>query len=164
MEQVVKGKVWKFGDNVNTDVIIPGRYCHITDLAELSKHVMEDEDPEFAGKVDKGDIMVGGHNFGCGSSRELAPITIKAAGVTCVVAKSFARIFFRNCINIGLPIIESPEFCDGVSQNDEVEVNFSGGLIKNISQGKEYKIAPFPDFIQKIIDSGGLLKTKELFG
>lgn len=163
MQGIIKGRVWKFKDNVNTDVIIPGRYCHLTDLNELAKHVMEDQDPSFAVKVRPGDIMLAGDNFGCGSSRELAPITIKAAGISCIVAKSFARIFYRNAINIGMPILESPACYDGTNEGDTLEVDLKGGVIINSRSGKTFSVVPFPDFVGKIIASGGLLKTKELF-
>jgi 3-isopropylmalate/(R)-2-methylmalate dehydratase small subunit len=162
MSKTIKGKVWRFKDNINTDVIIPGRYCHLTDLGELAKHCMEDDDPDFAEKVSKGDIMLAGDNFGCGSSRELAPITLQAAGLSCVVAKSFARIFYRNSINIGFPIVECPEAYDGASTGDIFEVDFKSGTITNSTKKKNYKIVPFPEFIEQIVKSGGLLKCKDL--
>jgi len=154
----LKGKAWKFKDNVDTDVIIPARYLNTSDAGELAKHCMEDIDPEFVKKMSKGDIIVAGKNFGCGSSREHAPISIKAAGVSCIVAESFARIFFRNAINTGLPIFESAEAVKGINAGDEVELDASTGAIKNISSGKTFKAKPLPEFIQKIIAAGGLME------
>ena len=153
----MKGKVWKFGDNVNTDLIIPARYLNTSDPKELAEHVMEDADPEFAKKVKKGDVIVGGANFGCGSSREHAPIAIKTAGVACVVAKSFARIFFRNAINIGLPIVECPDAVDGTEEGDTLEVDLAGGLVRNLRTKKEYRFPPFPKELEGIIAEGGLM-------
>ncbi|KAF0132949.1 MAG: 3-isopropylmalate/(R)-2-methylmalate dehydratase small subunit [Candidatus Saganbacteria bacterium] len=153
----MKGKVFKFGDNVDTDLIIPARYLNTSDPDELAKHCMEDADPDWVKKKNTGDFIVGGENFGCGSSREHAPIAIKAAGVSAVIAKSFARIFYRNAINIGLPILESPEAAEEIKENDEIEVNLKKGEIKNLSNGKTYKSYPFPEFMQNIIDSGGLI-------
>ena len=150
------GKVFKYGDNVDTDVIIPARYLNIADVKELSTHCMEDIDKYFVKNVNEGDVIVAGNNFGCGSSREHAPIVIKTNKVKCVIAKSFARIFYRNAINIGLPIIE----CDKVNEidaNDELTVDFAKGIVKNITKGNEYKINPFPEFIEKIISAGGLM-------
>ncbi len=155
---VFKGKAWKFGRDVDTDAIIPARYLNTSDPAELGRHCMEDADPGFASKVKPGDLIVAGENFGCGSSREHAPVAIKAAGVSCVVAKSFARIFYRNAINTGLPILESPEAVDGISEGDEVEVDAGAGTIKNLATGKEYRAEPFPPFIQEIIARGGLIE------
>ncbi|MCR5746715.1 MAG: 3-isopropylmalate dehydratase small subunit [Lachnospiraceae bacterium] len=152
-----KGRVFKYGDNVDTDVIIPARYLAIQDKKELASHCMEDIDTEFVGKVKKGDIMVAGKNFGCGSSREHAPMVIKEAGVSCVIAETFARIFFRNAINIGLPIIECKEASEGINPGDEVEIDFDSGMIKNITDGKSYQGTPFPEFMQKIINAGGLV-------
>lgn len=154
-----KGKAFKYPDNVDTDVIIPARYLNTSDALELSKHCMEDIDAEFVKKVTAGDVMVAGWNFGCGSSREHAPLVIKTCGTGCVIAKSFARIFYRNAINIGLPILECPEAADGISAGDEVEVDFDKGTIVNITTGCEYKAQPFPKFIQDIISAGGLLKS-----
>lgn len=154
-----KGLVFKYPDNVDTDVIIPARYLNTSDAAELSRHCMEDIDAEFVKKVKPGDIMVAGWNFGCGSSREHAPLVIKTCGTGCVIAKSFARIFYRNAINIGLPILECPEAADGISAGDEVSVDFDTGVITNITTGKTYKAQPFPPFIQNIIASGGLLAS-----
>ena len=154
-----KGKVFKYNDNVDTDVIIPARYLNTSDAKELSLHCMEDIDKDFVKKVEKGDIIVAGFNFGCGSSREHAPLVIKTCGTGCVIAKSFARIFYRNAINIGLPILECPEAVEGISQNDEVLVDFDTGKITNITTDKTYQAQPFPEFIQNIIKSGGLLKS-----
>ncbi len=149
--------IYKYGDNVDTDVIIPARYLNAPSPEELAKHCMEDIDADFAGKVQPGDIVVGGANFGCGSSREHAPLAIKACGVKCVIAKSFARIFYRNAINIGFPIMECPEAVDGISPGDKVRVDFSTGEIRNETTGKTYQAAAFPPFIQGIIEKGGLL-------
>jgi 3-isopropylmalate/(R)-2-methylmalate dehydratase small subunit len=154
---MLKGKVHKYGDNVNTDEIIPARYLNTTDEKELASHCMEDIDTEFVKKVQSGDIIVADLNFGCGSSREHAPIAIKAAGVSCVIAKTFARIFYRNAINIGLPILECPEAVDGISAGDQVEVDLDSGTIKNVTTGKEYKAKPFPPFMQQLIEAGGLI-------
>jgi len=151
-----KGKVFKYGDNVDTDVIIPARYLNTSVHSELAKHCMEDIDSEFASKVQKGDIIVGEKNFGCGSSREHAPIAIKASGVSCVIAKSFARIFYRNSINIGLPILECAEACDNIETGDEVEVNFDTGKITNITKGTTFQAQAFPPFMQELIAAGGL--------
>ena len=152
-----KGKVFKYGDNVDTDVIIPARYLNVPDPSELAKHCMEDIDKEFVNKVSKGDIIVADKNCGCGSSREHAPIAIKAAGVSCVIAETFARIFYRNAINIGLPIIECPEAAKGIEEGDQVEVDFDSGMIYNKTKGTEYKGQAFPEFMQKIISNGGLI-------
>ena len=152
-----KGRVFKYGDNVDTDVIIPARYLAIQDKKELASHCMEDIDKEFVGKVKAGDIMVAGANFGCGSSREHAPIVIKESGVSCVIAKTFARIFFRNAINIGLPIIECTEASEGIAPGDEVEIDFDSGKITDITTGKSYQGTPFPAFMQGIINAGGLV-------
>lgn len=152
-----KGTVFKYGDNVDTDVIIPARYLNSSDAAELAKHCMEDIDREFVHKVKKGDIIVADKNFGCGSSREHAPLAIKAAGVSCVIAETFARIFYRNAINIGLPIIECPEAAKGIEAGDEVCVDFDSGIILNITKGTEFKGQAFPEFMQKIIASEGLI-------
>jgi len=154
-----KGTVFKYGDNVDTDVIIPARYLNTSDAKELALHCMEDIDTSFVEKVKKGDIMVAGWNFGCGSSREHAPLVIKTCGTGCVIAKSFARIFYRNAINIGLPILECPEAADEITANDEVSVDFDTGEIHNITTGKKYNAQPFPEFIQNIIKSGGLLAS-----
>jgi 3-isopropylmalate/(R)-2-methylmalate dehydratase small subunit len=157
-------KIYKYGDNVDTDVIIPARYLNAPDEASLASHCMEDIDAEFAKTVESGDIMIAGNNFGCGSSREHAPISIKACGVTCVIAKSFARIFYRNAINIGFPIMECPEAVDGISQGDKITVNFKTGVIENETTGKSYQAAPFPEFVNGIIESGGLLNSLKARG
>ena len=151
------GRVFKYGDNVDTDVIIPARYLNSSDPAELATHCMEDIDKDFVKKVQKGDIMVATKNFGCGSSREHAPIAIKAAGVDCVIAETFARIFYRNAINIGLPIVECPEAAKGIEAGDKVEVDFDSGVITNITKGTSFKGQPFPEFMQKIIAAEGLV-------
>ena len=154
-----QGKVFKYPDNVDTDVIIPARYLNTSDAKELALHCMEDIDTEFVKNVNKGDIMVAGWNFGCGSSREHAPLVIKTCGTGCVIAKSFARIFYRNAINIGLPILECPEAAEEINAGDEVEVNFDTGVITDKTTGKSYKAQPFPEFIQNIIAKGGLLAS-----
>ncbi|MBQ1328403.1 MAG: 3-isopropylmalate dehydratase small subunit [Eubacterium sp.] len=151
------GTVHKYGDNVDTDVIIPARYLNTADPKELAAKCMEDIDKEFVNRVKDGDIMVAGKNFGCGSSREHAPIAIKASGISCVIADTFARIFYRNSINIGLPIIECPEAAAEIKAGDEVEINFDNGEITDITTGKVYKGTAFPPFMQKIITSGGLI-------
>ena len=151
------GTVFKYGDNVDTDVIIPARYLNSSEPAELASHCMEDLDAEFIKKVKKGDIIVADKNFGCGSSREHAPIAIKAAGVGCVIAETFARIFYRNAINIGLPIIECPEAAQEIEAGDEVEVDFDSGVITDKTKGTTYQGQAFPPFMQKIIDCGGLV-------
>ncbi|MDO4618768.1 MAG: 3-isopropylmalate dehydratase small subunit [Clostridia bacterium] len=151
------GEVIKYGDNIDTDVIIPARYLSTSVPEELAKHCMEDIDTTFVSRVKEGDIMVGGANFGCGSSREHAPIAIKASGIACVIAKDFARIFFRNSINIGLPILECPEASEDIDEGNEVEVDFDTGVITNITKGKTYQAAAFPPFMQEIISKGGLI-------
>jgi 3-isopropylmalate/(R)-2-methylmalate dehydratase small subunit len=158
MAKVFKGKAFKFGDDVNTDEIIPARYLNTSDPKELAKHVMEDADPEFPKKVQPGDVIVAGKNFGCGSSREHAPIAIKAAGVSAVIAKSFARIFYRNAINIGLPIFESPEAVEGIEEGDLIEVNPETGVIKNLTKGTEFQANPIPSDIRQIMEAGGLME------
>lgn len=155
--KAAKGSVFKYGDNVDTDVIIPARYLNSSDPTELATHCMEDIDKEFVNKVSKGDIIVATKNFGCGSSREHAPIAIKAAGVSCVIAETFARIFYRNAINIGLPIIECPEAAKGIDAGDTVEVNFDTGVITDVTKGTTYQGQAFPEFMQKIIDAEGLV-------
>jgi 3-isopropylmalate/(R)-2-methylmalate dehydratase small subunit len=152
-------KIYKYADNVDTDVIIPARYLNAPSPEELAKHCMEDIDIDFAGTVENGDIIVAGNNFGCGSSREHAPIAIKACGVKCVIARSFARIFYRNAINIGLPIMECPEAVDGIDEGDKISVDFSTGVITNETKGETYQSAAFPEFINEIIEQGGLLKS-----
>ena len=154
-----KGLVHKFGDNVDTDVIIPARYLNRSDEEWLASHCMEDIDADFAKNVKKGDIMVAKANFGCGSSREHAPIAIKASGVSCVIASTFARIFYRNAINIGLAILECNEADEEINNGDEVEVDFDSGLITNLTSGKTYQAQPFPPFIQNIIKNGGLMNS-----
>ena len=151
------GHVFKYGDNVDTDVIIPARYLNATQGDELAKHCTEDIDKEFVNQVQKGDIIVANKNFGCGSSREHAPIAIKAAGVSCVIAETFARIFYRNAINIGLPIIECPEASRGIEDGDQVEVDFDSGVIYNRTRGTEFQGQAFPEFMQNIIQAGGLI-------
>ena len=151
------GKVFKYQDNVDTDVIIPARYLNSSDPKELAAHCMEDIDKDFVKNVKEGDLIVANKNFGCGSSREHAPIAIKAAGVSCVIAETFARIFYRNAINIGLPIIECPEAAQGIEAGDEVEVDFDTGVITNVTKGTSYQGQPFPEFMQKIIQSEGLV-------
>lgn len=151
------GSVFKYGDNVDTDVIIPARYLNSFDAKELASHAMVDLDPEFAGKVQPGDLIVANKNFGCGSSREHAPLCLKAAGVSCVIAETFARIFYRNAINIGLPIIECPEAAKGIEAGDKVEVDFDSGMIYNRTKGTEFKGQPFPEFMQRIIAAEGLV-------
>jgi 3-isopropylmalate/(R)-2-methylmalate dehydratase small subunit len=151
------GKVHKYGDNVDTDVIIPARYLNSSDPEELAKKCMIDIDPDFVNRLNKGDIIVANKNFGCGSSREHAPLAIKTAGVSCVIAETFARIFYRNAINIGLPIIECTEAAKGIEAGDEVEVNFDNGIIYNITKETKYQGQPFPEFMQKLMEAGGLI-------
>jgi len=153
----MKGRCWKFGADINTDLIIPGRYLNTTDPIELAKHCMEDADPDFSSKVSEGDIILADKNFGCGSSREHAPISIKAAGISCVIAKSFARIFYRNAFNLGLPVIVSPEAYDGSDENDTIEVNAQDGTITNVTKNISFHAEPIPPFMQEIIDHGGLM-------
>lgn len=155
--KAAKGNVFKYGDNVDTDVIIPARYLNSSDPAELATHCMEDIDKDFINNVQKGDIIVAAKNFGCGSSREHAPIAIKAAGVSCVIAETFARIFYRNAINIGLPIVECPEAASAIEAGDEVEVNFDTGVITDVTKGTTYQGQAFPEFMQKIIAAEGLV-------
>jgi len=154
---IIKGTVWKFGDNINTDEIIPARYLNTTDPGELAKHCMEDSDVNFTKKIKKGDIIVAGNNFGCGSSREHAPISIKACGLSLVIARTFARIFFRNSINIGLPILECPEVVDDVKNGHILEVNLEEGTIRNNTINKEYRSSAYPSFMQELIHAGGLI-------
>ncbi len=153
----MKGTCWKFGDNINTDEIIPARYLNTTDIKELASHCMEDVDPNFVKKAKAGDVITAGENFGCGSSREHAPISIKAAGISCVIAKSFARIFFRNAINIGLPIFECPEAAEQIREGDEVEINLENAEIIDHTSRKRFKFEPFPREMQEIIRAGGLM-------
>ncbi|MGI6710025.1 MAG: 3-isopropylmalate dehydratase small subunit [Bacilli bacterium] len=155
----VEGKVIKYGNNIDTDVIIPARYLNTSDKKELASHCMEDLDKDFLKKISKGDIMVAGTNFGCGSSREHAPIAIKESGISLIIAESFARIFYRNSINIGLPIIENAEAAKAIKNGDNVSVDFDKGIVKNITQNKEYKVPAFPAFVQKIINGNGLVEV-----
>ena len=154
-----KGRAHKFGDDVNTDEILPARYLDTTDRAELARHCMEHADRRFAGKVKSGDVVVAGRNFGCGSSREHAPIAIKAAGVSCVIAESFARIFSRNSVNIGLPIIESREASERIRKGDLVRVNTKIGIIRNLTRKESYRFEKYPPFMQRIISAGGLMNS-----
>lgn len=153
------GNAIKYGSNVDTDVIIPARYLASQDHKELASHCMEDLDKDFVKKVKPGDIIIAENNFGCGSSREHAPIAIKASGISCVIAKSFARIFYRNSINIGLPILECPAAVEGTAEGDELEVDFDSGIVTNITKNKSYKAEPFPEFIKEIISAGGLMAS-----
>ena len=153
------GKALKYGDNVDTDVIIPARYLNTIDKKELASHCMEDIDKEFIHRVQQGDIMIAGYNFGCGSSREHAPIAIKESGISLVIAKSFARIFYRNSINIGLAILECPEAVDAISEGDSVRADLDAGVIYNLTTGEQFKTQPFPAFIQQIITNGGLVES-----
>lgn len=153
---ISKGKVFRYGDNVDTDVIIPARYLNTSNAKELASHCMEDIDTTFKDKVKEGDIIVADKNFGCGSSREHAPLAIKESGISCVIARTFARIFYRNSINIGLPILECPEACDSIEAGDEVSVDFTTGKITDLTKGLEFQAEPFPAFMQDIINSGGL--------
>ena len=152
----LQGKVWKFGDNIDTDLIIAARYLNTSEPAELAKHVMEDADPEFVSKMKEGDIIVAGENFGCGSSREHAPIALKAAGINAVIAPSFARIFYRNAFNMGLPIFELKE-ADEINEGDTVRIDMDNGEIINVTQSKTYKFTPIPEFMQELVDAGGLI-------
>lgn len=155
---IIEGNVHVFGRNIDTDAIIPARYLNTSDPAELALHCMEDADPDFMKKMAVGDIIVAEENFGCGSSREHAPIAIKAAGISAVIAKTFARIFFRNAINIGLPILECPDAVDGIVPGDQISINLETGCIENKTQKKTYQAAPFPEFMRKLIDAGGLIE------
>ncbi len=162
---VYTGKIWKYGDNIDTDKIIPARYLNTSDPKELAKHCLEDEDTSFAGKVSAGDILVAGENFGSGSSREHAPIAIKAAGVSVVVAKSFARIFFRNAVNIALPIVEDPKIVDDAQTGDVLEVDLDKGSVKNVTRNKTYSIHALPDMMKKILSKNGLMNyAREVLG
>jgi 3-isopropylmalate/(R)-2-methylmalate dehydratase small subunit len=154
---ILEGKVWRYGDNVDTDVIIPARYLNTADPKELAAHCMEDIDPSFAGKVASGDIIVAGRNFGCGSSREHAPVAIKASGVPCVIADSFARIFYRNAINIGLPLIELGQAVEEIKNGDIIKIDTNKGIVENTTSGKTYSVQPLPGFIQDIAKAGGLI-------
>ena len=161
MERSLRGKAHKYGKNVDTDVIIPGKYCNIIDPAELGKHALEGLDPEYTAKMNPGDIIVADTNFGCGSSREVAPIAIKGSGTSAVIAKSFARIFYRNALNIGLPIFESEAAVDGIADGDEVELEPASGTIHNRTKGTTYQAAEFPPFMRSLIDAGGLVPYVE---
>lgn len=152
-----EGRTWKFGDDIDTDAIIPARYLNTSDPKELAKYVMEDADPDFPNKVKEGDIIIAGKNFGCGSSREHAPICIKAAGISCVIAKSYARIFYRNSFNIGLPILESVEASEKIEEGDIVKVDVDNGVIYNLTKNEEYKATAYPAFMQELIQAGGLI-------
>ena len=155
---MLRGKVHKYGADVNTDVIIPARYLNVSEPAELARHCMEDIDPGFVARVKPGDIIMATTNFGCGSSREHAPLAIKAAGISCIIAKSFARIFFRNAINIGLPLLECSEAVDNTETGDELEVDLSAGRIKNLTRGLEFTAKPYPQFMAELISAGGLIE------
>lgn len=156
---IVTGTVHKYGSNVDTDVIIPARYLNISDTQELTRHCMEDIDPDFMNRISPGDIIVAEDNFGCGSSREHAPLVIKTAGISCVIANTFARIFYRNAINIGLAILESPEAVNAIQNGDQISVDFRAGVIQNLTKKETYHAEPFPPFIQDIIDQNGLLSA-----
>ncbi len=160
---IYKGRAWKFGTNFDTDAVIPARYLNTTDPAEMASHLLEDVDPQFREKIQPGDIIVAEDNFGCGSSREHAPLAIKAGGLSCVVAKSFARIFYRNAFNMGLPIFESAEAVDGIQTGNELEVDSESGDIKNISTGQTFKAQPIPPFMQQLIEAGGLMNYIKKF-
>ncbi|MFN4180401.1 MAG: 3-isopropylmalate dehydratase small subunit [Armatimonadota bacterium] len=157
MGEILRGKVHKFGDNIDTDIIIPARYLVTTDPQELAKHCMEPIAPDFSQRAEPGDIIVAGENFGCGSSREHAPLAIKGLGISCVIAKSFARIFYRNAFNIGLPVLECPEAVDEIQDGDELEVNIETGEIRNLKTGKTYQATPIPPFMREILNAGGLI-------
>jgi 3-isopropylmalate/(R)-2-methylmalate dehydratase small subunit len=161
VEELMRGKAHKYGKNVDTDVIIPGKYCNIIDPVELGKHALEGLDPEYTSKMSAGDIIVADTNFGCGSSREVAPIAIKGSGTSAVIAKSFARIFYRNALNIGLPIFESEAAVDGIADGDEIEVQPATGTILNRTKGTQYQAAEFPPFMRSLIDAGGLVPYVE---
>jgi len=152
----LQGKVWKFGDNIDTDLIIAARYLNTSEPSELAKHVMEDADPAFVSKMSEGDIIVAGENFGCGSSREHAPIALKSAGISAIIAPTFARIFYRNAFNMGLPIFELPE-ANEINEGDTVKVDMAKGEVINITQAKRYKFTPIPEFMQELVDAGGLI-------
>ncbi len=154
---ILQGKVWKYGDHIDTDVIIPARYLNMSSAEELAPHCLEDLDADFAGNVQPGDVIVAGENFGCGSSREHAPLAIKGAGVSAVVARSFARIFYRNAINVGLPILESPAAVEGTDTGHRLEIDLEGGVIRNLTTGETYQAEPYPPFMLEIIKAGGLI-------
>ncbi len=161
----MQGKVWKFGDNIDTDLIIAARYLNTSEPSELAKHVMEDADPAFVSKMSEGDIIVAGENFGCGSSREHAPIALKSAGISAIIAPTFARIFYRNAFNMGLPIFELPE-ANEINEGDRVKIDMAKGEVINITQAKIYKFTPIPEFMQKLVDAGGLISfaNQEIVG
>jgi 3-isopropylmalate/(R)-2-methylmalate dehydratase small subunit len=161
----LQGKVWKFGDNIDTDLIIAARYLNTSEPSELAKHVMEDADPAFVSKMSEGDIIVAGENFGCGSSREHAPIALKSAGISAIIAPTFARIFYRNAFNMGLPIFELPE-ANEINEGDRVKIDMAKGEVINITQAKIYKFTPIPEFMQKLVDAGGLISfaNQEIVG
>ncbi len=162
---VLRGRIWKYGDNVNTDVLIPARYLNLSTAEELAPHCLEDLDATFAGRVQPGDVVVAGEDFGCGSSREHAPLALKGAGVSCVVARSFARIFYRNAINVGLPILECPEAVDGAEGGQQLEIDLETGQVRNLTTGEVYQAEPYPRFLMKIIQAGGLVPyTRERLG
>lgn len=154
----IRGKTWKYGDNVDTDAIIPARYLNMSTEAELAAHCMEDIDATFVSRVQPGEIMIAGKNFGCGSSREHAPVALKGCGISCVIAETFARIFYRNAINIGLPILECPEAVQGTEAGQTVEVDLASGVIRNLDTGKEYRATPYPAFMLGIMEAGGLVE------
>ncbi len=158
MTQILKGRVWKYGNNVDTDAIIPARYLNMSTPEALAEHCMEDIDLSFAGRVRPGDVVVAGNNFGCGSSREHAPLALKGAGVSCVIARSFARIFYRNAINIGLPILECPGAIDGIEQGHTLQVDLAAGTVTNLDTGQTFQAEPYPPFLMGIIDAGGLVE------
>jgi 3-isopropylmalate/(R)-2-methylmalate dehydratase small subunit len=161
METKLRGHAHKYGKNVDTDVIIPGKYCNIIDQSELGKHALEGLDPQYTARMRPGDIIVADTNFGCGSSREVAPIALKGSGTAAVIAKSFARIFYRNALNIGLPIFEAAEAVDGIESGDEIEVEPASGIVRNLTRGTEYRAAEFPPFMRALIDAGGLVPYVE---
>jgi 3-isopropylmalate/(R)-2-methylmalate dehydratase small subunit len=156
--EILKGKAHKFGDHVNTDIIIPATYLVSNDPAVLGEHLMAGQDPGFAGRVARGDIIVGGENFGSGSSREHAPLAIKGGGISCVIAASYARIFYRNALNVGLPLIESPQAAAAISDGDELVIDLAGGRTEDVTTGKTFEVAPYPEFMQRIMDAGGLIE------
>ncbi|RLI07751.1 3-isopropylmalate dehydratase [Candidatus Bathyarchaeota archaeon] len=156
MDMKLRGKAWKFGDDMNTDLIIPGKYLELTDPEEMARHAMEGVDPGFSERVKPGDIVVGGRNFGCGSSREHAPLALKHVGVGAVVAESFARIFYRNAVNIGLPALECPDITDAVEEGDTIEIDLTGGVIRNTRTGSQLRFTPLPDFLVEVLNEGGL--------
>ena len=157
MDEKIRGRVWKFGDDIDTDIILPGRYLVLTDENKLAEHLMEGADSEFSSKVKKGDIILAGKNFGCGSSREHAPIAIKGAGISVVIAESFARIFYRNAINVGLPLLESKNISQNFSEGDKIEIDMEKGTLRNLATQKEFEVKKLPEFMLEILDQGGLI-------